>query len=194
MLLGEWQRHAAIAGADEIGFLQIDCERSLDHLLNVGRRRFDRIVRFQHAVERAPEFIAQLACRRPVFHLDDRLVVDVEKQVIGKVRPRARLLRRGSGSAILRYRGRSPICAWRRAHRALAPPCANAETLHRAKSFTPDADLGKALALNLADAGLLEIVELFEKLLETKGPLQRAEERVEIDLAHAHRLALDGTA
>ena len=42
-------------------------------------------------------------------------------------------------------------------------------------------DLGEAFALNLADAGLLEVVELFEKLLETKGSLERAEERVEID-------------
>src|SRR5450759_2715677 len=42
-------------------------------------------------------------------------------------------------------------------------------------------DLGEALTLDLADAGLLEIVELFEKLLETKGALERAEESVEVD-------------
>src|SRR5450759_1062178 len=42
-------------------------------------------------------------------------------------------------------------------------------------------DLGEALTLDLADAGLLQIVELFEKLLETKGSLERAEKRVEVD-------------
>ena len=55
-------------------------------------------------------------------------------------------------------------------------------------------DLGEALALDLADAGLLEIVELLEKLLEAKRPLQRAEERVEIDLGRGRRSAPGGTA
>src|SRR5664280_1629794 len=61
--------------------------------------------------------------------------------------------------------------------------CLPAQPLEHLAERCPHAGTGldKAFALNLADAGLLEIVELFKKLLETKGPLQRAKERVKLD-------------
>ena len=137
-------------------------------------------VRFQHASERAPELIAQLARRRPVFHLDDRLVVDVEQQVVGKVgiardlfgvrvvtRPRdvAEEVRFAFGAWRVELGRFRPQALEHLAERILHTGC----------------DLGETLALDLADAGLLEIVELFQKLLETKSALKRAEERVEVD-------------
>src|SRR5450759_4446267 len=180
MLLGERQRHPAIAGADEVGFLQIDREGGLDHLLDVGRRRFNRIVRFQHASERPPEFIAQLACRRPVLHLDNRLVVDVEQQIVGKVCVARDLF---GMSMVARSRDVPEEVGFAFGARSIkfgrllaqSPEHLTERILHTGR------DLGEALTLDLADAGLLQIVELFEKLLETKGSLERAEERVEVD-------------
>ena len=180
MFLGERQRHAAVAGADQIGLLQIDRERILDHLLDVGRRRFNRIVGFQHTPERAAEFVAQLAGRRPVFHLDDRFVVDIEQQVVGKTRVARDLFRVGvvarAGDVAEEVRfafGAGRIKLGRLGAQALEHFAER--ILHAGR------DLGEAFALDLADAGLLQIVELLEKLLEAKGSLERAEERVEVD-------------
>ena len=53
-------------------------------------------------------------------------------------------------------------------HLARAPPARRSPTL------------GEALALDLAAAGLLEIVELLEELLEPEGALERGEELVEL--------------
>ncbi len=141
---------------------------------------FDRWLRFQHTRERPAEFVTQLARWRPILHLDNRFVVDVEKQIVGKVR-RARDLfgmgmvaRSGDIAEEVRFAlGAGSI----KFGRLLAqPPEHLAERI-----LDAGLDLGEALALDLADAGPLEIVELFKKLLEAKGSLQHAEERVEFD-------------
>src|SRR5271169_3162822 len=180
MLFGERQCHPTIAGADEVGFLQIDGERAFYHLLDIGRRRFDRRFCFQQAPERAPKFFAQLARWRPVLNLYDRLVIDVEKQVIRKARLARDFFGMGmvARSCDIPEEIRFALGAGRiELGRLPAQPLED----FAERSLHAGPGLSKAFALNLADAGLLEIVELFEKLLETKGPLQRAEERIELD-------------
>ena len=181
VLLGKGQRHAAIAGADQIGFLQHDGERRFDHLLDVSRRRFDRRFARQHAGERAAELVAQLARGRPVFHFDNGFVVDVEQQVVGKLR----LLRHLLGMRVVARAGDVAEevglalgAGGVKLGRFLAQPAEHLDQRILHAGFEP----GKALALDLAAAGLLQIVELFEELLKAEGPLQRAEKGVEIDL------------
>ena len=94
----------------------------------------------EHAGERAAELVAQLARGRPVLHVDDRLVVDVEQQLVGQACGARDLLGMGVIARARRCRGRSPTCAWRRAHRATGA------SSRRRLNTSPSASLTAALA------------------------------------------------
>ena len=165
VILGEGQRHPPVAGADQIRFLEIDGKRVDDRLRHVRRPGPDHAVHGEHARKRAAELVAELAGRRAVLDLDDRLVVDIEQELIGQPRGAGDLLglrmvaRAGDVAEEVRLaRGAGRIERWRilaQMLEHLAERLLHA-TLHR----------GETLPFHLAVAGRFEVIELLDELLQ----------------------------
>ena len=173
MLLREGQGDPAIAGADEIGFFQFDAQRVLDRARNVVGAVDQVRIDLQDAGHGAAELVAHAARRRPVFYLDDRFIVGVEQDVVRRRRILPRRHRHGRGSGSRRCRGRSPTCAPRREHRDPGPRRAAPEHFVQRLAHLVG-NLGRTFRLQLAEAGFLEVAELFQELHQAEVPFQRA--------------------
>ena len=82
----ERQRDPAVAGADHGGIFQRDFQRRAHDLRHAVCVRVD-------AGERAQEAVAHVLVRGAVLHLDNRLVVDVQQQIVGEGRGFCHVLR-----------------------------------------------------------------------------------------------------
>jgi hypothetical protein len=172
------QRHPPVAGAHVPGILKLDAERPLD---GPGCTPAVRAMMNASASRRSSarrNFLRQVSRRRPVLHRDDRLVVDVDHQIVGHAGG-ARRLRQSPDSAIRQGRGRSRTCAWRRRKELRSLGAQPLEHLLDHRVPYASASFAKAFALDVRQAGLFEITELLEELLQPEGPLQRSEEVVD---------------
>jgi hypothetical protein len=138
------------------------------------QRRF----RLQDSAERATEFLAERAGRRPIFHVDDRLVVDVEQQVVRQAGGAGHLFGVSviAGAGDVAEKVGLALGTGRVEGRRLA-----AQPIEHLAERRLDArfESGETLALDQAEAGPFEIVELLQKLFEPECPLERGEEFVE---------------
>src|SRR5208282_6031286 len=108
------------------------------------------------------ELVAEIALGRPVLHVDDRLVIDVEKEVVRRGRRARDLL----GVYVVARTGdiaeevRLALGAGRvEGRRLLAQP-----SEHLAERFLDAGlDLAEALALDMAEAGLFEVPKLLDE-------------------------------
>ena len=178
VLLREGQRHPAIAGADGVGLLQLDRHGPVDAAGHLG----GVVVRPDHPVQRPIELFAETAGGWPVLDRDDRLVVDVQQHVIGQPGVARDLLgdRQITRARIVAEEVGFPLGPWREHRRRLvAQP---AEDLAQRR---PDAvaQLLEALALDLGEAGLFEIAELLDELLQPEGILEPREELLDLRIA-----------
>ncbi len=190
VLLREREAHAAVARADHVRLLERDLERGADRWAHRVRRD-GRPRGGERVVERPQELPLHLGRRRPVLHLDDRLVVDVEHEV----ERQAGLLAQRVGN---RHEPRSGDVAEEVG--AAARP--GREQLRRLVSELAE-DLAERLrerlllagepqAAAVPDAGLLEVAQLLQVLHVAEVALEVREEH--IDPAGERRHALEPTA
>ena len=87
ILLGKGQGDPAITGADLRAFLELDVSRALPHrgLGPVGSIcEFGQVL--DDPVHSAQEFLGHIAGWRPVLHIDDRFVVEIDQRVVADAR------------------------------------------------------------------------------------------------------------
>ena len=171
--------HPAITGTDQVGFFQLDVERPFHRLLQLA---FKAGILPHHAVQRAFEFLGELTRRRPVFNRYDRLVVNVEQQVVGKAGVARHLLSNGQiarAGYVAEKVGLSGRAGREHDRSLITQP---AEDLCQCVLYSI-CHLGEALAGDLLNAGLLQVVQLFKELFEPERPFKRAKEFFNLRLA-----------
>ena len=194
MLLGEGQRDAAVAGADQISLFEFDAERILDRAGNIVRPVDEMRVDFKYARHGAAKLVAHVARRRPVFDFDDRLVVGVQQYVMRHVRLAGDRLGMNmkAGAGDIAEEVRLALGARRVKFRRFGLQAPEHFVQRLAHFF---GHFGEPLGLQLPDAGLFQIVELFQELNETEVSLQRAQELLDalpVSLARTQGAAKQG--
>src|SRR5579864_8496572 len=175
MFLGERQRDAAVSGPDQISFFEFDAERIHNRAGNVVRPVDEVRIDLQHPRHGAAKLLAHVALWRPVFDVDDRLVVGVQQNVmwdIGFARDRLGMnMKTGAGDIAEEIRLALGSRSVKFRSFGLQAPEYFVQRLSHLFGH-----LGESLGLKLPDAGLLQVAELLQELNEAKVSLQRAQE------------------
>ena len=173
MLLGEGQADPAVAGADDVGFLQRNGQ-------GVAHRLDHRIPESVAALfEGTQELALDVAGRGMAFHLQNRLVVDVEQQLEGQIalpaHRLARLHEAGAGE-IAEEVGLAPGSGFEQRRRRSSQPAEDFRQGRPHHGFTS----GEAGALDHLEAGVFEIAELFQELNAAEIALQVGQDAVDL--------------
>ena len=178
VLLRERQPRAAVAGADDVGLLELGREHAVDRRADRGGRGGGLGQRLERAIERAAQVGTHRVAVDAVLDLDDRAVEDVEQHVVAQPRFLGH-----------RLADREVTAAGDVAEEVGLPLRARGEHLGRLLAEPPE-DLGQrggdrfdvgaeAGSFGVALAYLLEVGELFDELLAPEFALELPEESLE---------------
>src|SRR5208282_6084577 len=144
------------------------------------------------AIERAQEFAAHLLSGGPVLHLDDRLVVDIQETVVGEPACLGDFLtdrHEARPRDVAEEVRLAPRAGCKEGRRLLAQADEDGlDGLRKGRLFALEALTSRVLA-----AGLLEIDELLEELLEPEPALEVLKQALQdrLELRHPREAAVD---